>query len=98
MNMQNLMQQAQRLQREITKKQEEINKKLFPGKSEWIEVVFNGKKEINKFTILKNGDITADDKEILEDMILLAIKDSFAKIDQEIEEKLGQYSSMSGLF
>ena len=29
---------------------------------------------------------------------MLAIKDAFAKIDKETENKLGQYSSMSGLF
>ena len=35
MNMQNLMAQAQRMQKDITKKQEEIYKKTFVGKSEW---------------------------------------------------------------
>ena len=42
--------------------------------------------------------IDEEDKEILEDMIMLAIKDAFSKIDKETENKLGQYSSMSGLF
>ena len=44
MNMQNLMAQAQRMQKDITKKQEEIYKKTFVGKSEWIEITMNGKK------------------------------------------------------
>lgn len=98
MNMQNLMQQAQKIQRDMTKKKEEIDNTLFPGKSEWVEVVFKGNKELQSFKILKDGDISGDDKEILEDMILLAIKDSFQKIDAETENKLGQYASMSGLF
>ena len=34
---------------------------------------------------------------MIEDMILLAIKDAFTKIDSEIEDQLGQYASMSGL-
>lgn len=97
MNMQNLMQQAQRLQREITKKKEEIDNEIFPGKYEWVELSFNGKKEIQTFKIVKEGPIDEEDKEMLEDMILLAIKDSFKKIDEETEKKLGQYSSMSGL-
>ncbi len=97
MNMQNLMQQAQRLQREITKKKEEIDNEIFPGKSEWVELTFNGKKELKSFKIIKDGDITNDDKELLEDMIFLAIKDSFKKIDAEVEQKLGQYSAMNGL-
>ena len=97
MNMQQLMQQAQRMQREITKKKEEIDNKIFEGKSEWIEISFNGKREIKSFKIIKDGEISNDDKEILEDMIMIAIKDAFNKIDKETEEKLGQYASMSGL-
>lgn len=97
MNMQAMMQQAQRLQREIMKKKEEVEKNLFPGKYEWVEVVFNGKKEIQSVKITKDGDITADDKEMLEDMLVLAIKDSMKKIDSEMEKKLGQYASLNGL-
>lgn len=97
MNMQQLMQQAQRMQREITKKKEEIDNMDFLGKSEWVEIVFNGKREIKSFKILKEGTIDADDKEMLEDMIMIAIKDSFNKIDDETEKRLGQYASMSGL-
>ncbi|MBD8922446.1 YbaB/EbfC family nucleoid-associated protein [bacterium] len=98
MNMQQLMQQAQRMQRDITKKKDEIDAMSFIGKSEWVELEFNGKREIKKFKILKDGEISEDDKEMLEDMIMLAIKDAFNKIDKETENKLGQYSSLGGLF
>ena len=97
MNMQQIMQQAQRMQRDITKKKEEIDGMEFLGKSEWIEIVFNGKREIKSFKILKD-EIDDDDKEMLEDMIMIAIKDAFSKIDKETESKLGSYASMSGLF
>ena len=97
MNMQQIMQQAQRMQREITKKKEEIDATKFTGKSEWVEIVFNGKKEIESFKIIKEGVIDNEDKEMLEDMIMLAIKDAFTKINQETEKQLGQYASMSGL-
>lgn len=97
MNMQQIMQQAQRMQRDITKKKEEIDKMEFLGKSEWVEIVFNGKREIKSFKILKD-EIDGDDKEMLEDMIMLAIKDAFSKIYKESESKLGSYASMSGLF
>lgn len=97
MNMQQIMQQAQRMQRDITKKKEEIDKMEFLGKSEWVDIVFNGKREIKSFKILKD-EIDVDDKEMLEDMIMLAIKDAFSKIDKESESKLGSYASMSGLF
>lgn len=97
MNMQQIMQQAQRMQRDITKKKEEIDGMEFLGKSEWVEIVFNGKREIKSFKILKDV-IDEDDKEMLGDMIMLAIKDAFSKIDKETESKLGSYASMSGLF
>ena len=97
MNMQQIMQQAQRMQRDITKKKEEIDGMEFLGKAEWVEIVFNGKREIKSFKILKDV-IDEDDKEMLEDMIMLAIKDAFSKIDKETESKLGSYASMNGLF
>lgn len=98
MNMQQIMQQAQRMQRDITKKKDEIDAMEFSGKSEWVEIVFNGKKEIKSFKILKEGCILDDDKEMLEDMIMVAMKDAFSKISKETEKKLGSYASMSGLF
>ena len=97
MNMQQIMQQAQRMQKDIMNKKGELDGMEFLGKSEWVEIVFNGKREIKSFKILKD-EIDADDKEMLEDMIMIAIKDAFSKIDKETESKLGSYASMSGLF
>lgn len=99
MNMQNLMAQAQKLQRDMAKKKEEIDKTLFPGKSEWVELVFNGKKELVSITIEKSKEINSEeDIEILEDMIKIAVKDALSKVDKETEEKMGVYAqSMNGL-
>ena len=95
--MQAMMQQAQRLQREIMKKKEEVEKKTFTGKSEWIELTMNGKKEVLSLKITKDGTIENDDKEILEDMLILAIKDAMKNVDTETEKALGQYASLGGL-
>ena len=38
MNMQNLMAQAQKMQRDITKKKEELDNSTFEGVSEWVKV------------------------------------------------------------
>ena len=48
MNMQSIMAQAQKMQRDIQKKKDEINAQLFPGKYEFVEVTLNGKKEMVK--------------------------------------------------
>ena len=98
MNMQNLMAQAQKMQRDIQKKKEEIDQTIFTGKSEMVEVEYNGKKEMVSIKITAEN-LEKDDLEILEDMILLASKDAIQKIDQEIETKLGSLGAgLGGLF
>lgn len=98
MNMQNLMAQAQKMQREITAKKEELEKMEFVGKSEWVEITFNGAREILDVDIIKEGIIEEDDKEILEDMIQIATKDAFIQINKAMSEKLGQYAgALDGL-
>ncbi|MCI8394471.1 MAG: YbaB/EbfC family nucleoid-associated protein [Bacilli bacterium] len=94
MNMQSIMAQAQKMQRDLQKKKDELNKELFPGKSDWVEVVFNGSREIQSVKILFEGNITQDDKEMLEDMFLLAVKDSMQKIDKAFQDKMGSYAGM----
>ena len=95
MNMQSLMAQAQKMQREITKKQEEIYSSTFEGNSEWVKVLLNGKKEIQKIEIIYQGNIN-DDREMLSDMITIALNDAIRKIEKEIENKLGAYSKQLG--
>ena len=99
MNMQNLMAQVQKAQRDLMKKKEEIGKQLFPGKSELVEVVFNGNKEIVSINIKKDKPLDTEDIEILEDMLQIAIKDSLSKVDKEVNEKMGAAAgSLNGLF
>ena len=99
MNIQNLMAQAQKMQKEITKKKEEIDNSIFTGTSEWVNVEMNGKKEIERVKITFEGTIEQDEKEMLEDMIKIAVNDAIGKIDKEVESKMGAYgSSFNGLF
>lgn len=95
MNMQNLMAQAQRMQREIANKQQEIYKMTFTGTSEWVNVTMNGKKEIIKIDITYAGDLN-EDKEMLSDMIVIAMNDAIRKIEKEIKNKLGAYGDQLG--
>ena len=98
MNMQALMQQAQKMQRDIEKKKDELNKKTFVGTSELVEVTFSGNKKLVSVSI-KQDNLSDDDKEILEDMFTIAVNDAMAKIDKETESMLGAYGSqLNGLF
>jgi DNA-binding YbaB/EbfC family protein len=98
MNIQNLMQQAQKMQNEIMKKKEELNKKEFSSESELVKLTMNGKKEILKVDILNKESFDLDDLDMLEDMILIASKNAIEKIDKEFESVMGKYgSALNGL-
>lgn len=97
MNMQALMQQAQKMQRDITKKKEELNSKSFTGTSELVEVVFTGDKKMVSMTIKQ--DIENDDKDIIQDMVVIATNDAMNQIDKEAEKIMGPYGNqLGGLF
>ena len=97
MNIQALMRQAQQMQKEVQKAQEEVGKMEFTSKKELVEVKVNGNKEVLSVTIDKN--IELDDLEVLEDMIMLATNDAINQANAEMEKRLGKYSSaMPGLF
>ena len=98
MNMQNLMAQAQRMQIDIMKKKEEVEKQSFTGKSELVEITMNGNKVVTE-VIIKNEDLTKDDIEVLQDMIMIATNNAIKNVDQAMEKAMGQYgSALNGLF
>lgn len=98
MNMNVLMQQAQRMQKDIQKKQEEINNTEYTGTSELVDVVVMGNKTVKKVSI-KNKNIDSDDIEILEDMIAIAVNDAISKINKDVDSKIGMYGKqLGGLF
>lgn len=88
MNLQNLMKQAQNMQKNLMKAKDEIDKKIFTGKSELVEIKMNGKKEMVSIDF-KETSLEEDDIEILQDMIILAHNDAVKQIDKEINDKLG---------
>lgn len=98
MNMQQLMQQAQRMQNDIMKKKDEIDKMDFVGKSEWVEINFKGNRDVKSINILNDDAFDKENKEILCDMLMIAMKDGLSKIQKETDSKMGQYGQMGGLF
>ena len=96
MNMQALMQQAQRMQKDMQKKQEEINATVYAGTSELVDVEVYGTKKIKKINIKNKDNFDAEDVEILEDMIKIAMNDAFTKVDKDVESKMGAYGKQLG--
>ena len=97
MNMQMIMQQAKKMQKDVEKTQEEISKMTFSSKQPLVEVTINGDFEIVDIKI--SEDITKDDIEVLQDMILLAFNDCVKQVKKTKESKSGNMASgLAGLF
>lgn len=98
MNMQAMMKQAQQLQQKMLKTQEEINNKEFEGKSSLVTVVMTGDKNLKSVKIAAE-ELTKEDIEALEDMMVIALNDAIKQINKETEEKMGAYTKgIPGLF
>jgi len=98
MNIQAMMKQAQQLQNKVLNEKKVIDSKVFTGKSSLVSVTMTGDKKVTGVDINMDS-IESDDKEMLEDMIMLAVNDAITQIDKETEEKLGKYTQgLPGLF
>ena len=98
MNMQAMLKQAQKLQKDMSKAQEEINSMIFIGKSSNVEIKIDGKGMINDVKINLDG-IENDDIELLQDMIMIAFNDAKKKLDETTESKMGVFTNgMPGIF
>lgn len=99
MNMQRLMQEAQKMQAQLQKDQKELEKTVYEGNSSLVNVKINGKYEVTEVKINLEDSIEKDDADMLEDMVLLAMNDALKKIASDKEKKMGKYGSgLSGLF
>ena len=94
MNIQAMMAQARKLQKDIEKTTGEIENSTFTYENENILVECLGTNEIKKINI-KNESIL-EDKEMLEDIVLVAINDVLNQVKKEKENKLGKYASGLG--
>lgn len=97
MNMGALMAQAKKIQADLEKTTKEIESKIFQYENENILVEFTGNYLMKKIQI--KNDTICDDKELLEDVILVAVNDVISQIKKEKDSKLGKYSAgIGGLF
>lgn len=97
MNMQAMLRQAQQMQKDMLKAQEEINNTNFIGQNGLVKVTVSGDKKVKNVEIDKNFEI--DDVDMVQDMIVVAINDAMSQIDKITEQKLGKYTKgVPGLF
>jgi DNA-binding YbaB/EbfC family protein len=84
----NMMRQAQKLQADLQKVQEELEKSTVEGSSGGgvVKVVMTGKQTVESITIDPE---TMDDVELLQDLVMTAINDAFNKTQEMAAQKMG---------
>jgi DNA-binding YbaB/EbfC family protein len=92
-NMQGMMKQVQKMQKEMTKAQEALNEKEFIGEAtnQLVTATFTGDRRMKDITI-KEEVVDPEDSDMLEDLIVLAVNDALSKIEKETEATLGKYT------
>jgi DNA-binding YbaB/EbfC family protein len=95
-NISNLMKQAQQLQANMQRAQAEIASLEATGEAGggMAKVTMTGKHEVRRVA-LDASIISADDKEMLEDLIAAAINDAVQKVERMTQEKMS--SLMGGM-
>ena len=99
-NMAQLMKQAQKMQRQMEEQQKEMETKEFTATAGGgaVEVVMSGKKELLKVK-LQEEVVDPDDVEMLEDLIVVAVNEALAKIDEESQSAMNKMTGgMPGMF
>ena len=96
--MNGLMQQAKKMQEEMEKTATLLDDWEVVGTAagEAVVVYMNAKKIINGIE-LDESVVDPEDIEMLEDLIMAAINDGYAKADKVYEEKMGKFGNMGGL-
>ena len=98
MNIQAMMKQAQALQKDMMKIKDEVDNTEFTGESSLVKVTVKGTKEVVKVEIDAKDGLDADDIEMLQDMIMVAINQANDKIDETLDKKMGKFGNIQGLF
>lgn len=101
-NMNNLMKQAQRMQRQMEENQKEMENKEFTAKAGGgaVEVTVTGKKEVTKVKLSEEV-VDPDDIEMLEDLVMAAANEALRLADEanaEIMNKMTGGLNLGGGF
>jgi hypothetical protein len=89
MDIQGLMRQAQDMQKKMQNAQEELGKALYEGSSggSMVKITVNGSGIAKKIEI-DDSLIKADEKDILEDLLIAAFNDAKKKADDESSKSM----------
>ena len=93
MNINALMQQAQKMQQQMTKKQKELESKEYEFTSNGgaIKIKMLGSKEMTSLEIDEDL-LDKDEKEMLQDMLMVAFNEAISKIEEDFAEAMNGFS------
>ena len=93
----NLMKQAQQMQENMQKAQEEIASLEVTGESGggMVKVTMTGRHEARRVEI--DPSLMEEDKELLEDLLAAAVNDAVRKVEMTVQEKFAGMASGLGL-
>ena len=98
MNLQAMMKQAQKLQKDMMNAKEEIDNTDYEISKSFVTIKAKWNKTITSIDINMDS-LEKEDVEVLQDLVQVAINELFNNIDKDIEKKMGKFSNgMPGLF
>ncbi|MGI6668095.1 MAG: YbaB/EbfC family nucleoid-associated protein [Acetivibrionales bacterium] len=97
-NMNNLMKQVQKMQRDMEKLQAELQEKEVEATAGGgaVKVVATGKKEIKEI-IINRDVVDPDDVEMLQDLVLAAVNEALRKADEMVGSETAKITGGLGI-
>jgi DNA-binding YbaB/EbfC family protein len=92
-----LMKQAQQMQENMRKMQEQLASVEVEGQAGagLVKVVMTCKHDVKRVTI--DPSLLADDKEMLEDLVAAAMNDAVRRVESTVQEKMAGFTAGLGL-
>jgi len=89
----NIMKQAQDMQENLKKAQEEIARLEVTGESGagLVRIIMTGKHDVKKVVI--DDSLLGDDREMLEDLVAAAVNDANRRVEKVTQEKMSEFTS-----
>jgi len=96
-NMGDIMKQAQKMQEQLKKQQEEMANAEVTGESGagMVKVTMNGRHDVRKVDI--DSSLMSEDKEILEDLLAAAVNDAVRRIEEKNKDAMSGLAAGMGM-
>ena len=98
MNIQSLLKQAQKMQSDLAKLEKDFESRVYVEENDLVRVEVNGKNKVLSIEIKSNS---FEDKDLIQDMIVIALNKVNEKANKEREKEMGKLTGgmkMPGVF